>query len=221
MKLNLETNAKPKMVKINAQLETGKVLELEQLLKDFKDVFAWTYKDLKGIPPKLAQHKIELDTTIPLTHQTRYKLNPNYATIIKQNINKLLATRFIQFVKEVKWLSPIVVVPKKNGKMKMCIHFRKLNAATKKDPYPLHFIDEVLNIVARYKAYSFLDGYSGYHQICITPKDIYKTAFVTNWGGFYMEVDVVWSEKWTSNISKSYYQSIQRIFGQFYEDISR
>ncbi len=54
MKLNLGTNAEPHMVKINAQLETCKVLELEQFLKEFKDVFAWTYKDLKGIPPKLA-----------------------------------------------------------------------------------------------------------------------------------------------------------------------
>jgi hypothetical protein len=59
------------------------VLELEQLLKEFKDVFAWTYKDLKGIPPKFAQHIIELDITIPLTHQARYKLNPNYAIGIK------------------------------------------------------------------------------------------------------------------------------------------
>jgi hypothetical protein len=50
MKLNLGTDAKPQMVKINAQLEIGKVLEVEQLLKEFKDVFAWTYKDFKGIP---------------------------------------------------------------------------------------------------------------------------------------------------------------------------
>jgi hypothetical protein len=50
MKFNMGTNAEPRMVKINAQLETNKVLELEQLLKEFKDVFAWTYKDLKGIP---------------------------------------------------------------------------------------------------------------------------------------------------------------------------
>jgi hypothetical protein len=55
-------------VKINAQLETNKVLEVEQLLKEFKDVFAWTYKTLKGIPPELAQHKIELDTIMPLAH---------------------------------------------------------------------------------------------------------------------------------------------------------
>jgi len=54
MKFNLGINGKPHMVKINAQLETSKVLEVEQLLKEFKDVFAWTYKDLKGIPPKLA-----------------------------------------------------------------------------------------------------------------------------------------------------------------------
>jgi hypothetical protein len=50
------------MVKINAQLDTCKVLELEQLLKEFKDVFAWIYKDLQGIP-------LELETIIPPAHQ--------------------------------------------------------------------------------------------------------------------------------------------------------
>jgi len=54
MKLNLGTDAKPQPVKINAQLEISKVLEVEQLLKEFKDVFAWTYKDLKRIPTELA-----------------------------------------------------------------------------------------------------------------------------------------------------------------------
>jgi hypothetical protein len=58
-------------------------LELEKILKEFKDVFAWTYKNLKRIPLKMAQHKIELDTTIPPTHHARYRLNPNYATIVK------------------------------------------------------------------------------------------------------------------------------------------
>jgi hypothetical protein len=67
-------------------------------LKEFKDVFAWTYKDLKGIPLKLAQHRIELDIIIPPAHQAKYTLNPNYATAIKQDIDKLLTTRFIQFV---------------------------------------------------------------------------------------------------------------------------
>jgi hypothetical protein len=68
MKLNLGIDANPQMVKINAQLEINKMMEVEQMLKEFKNVFAWTYKNLKGIPPKLAKHKIELDTTILPTH---------------------------------------------------------------------------------------------------------------------------------------------------------
>jgi len=170
------------MVKINAQLEIGIVLEMEQLLKEFKDVFAWMYKNLKRIPLKLAQHIIELDIIIPPAHRGKYRLNPNYAIIVKQDINKLLATRFIQYVKKMTWLSPIIVAPKKNGKLIICMDFRKLNVTTKKDPYPLPFTNEVLNIVVGYEAYSFLDRYSRYHQISIAPKDIYKIAFVTNWG---------------------------------------
>jgi hypothetical protein len=127
------------MVKINAQLETSKVLEVEQLLKELKDVFAWTYKDLKGIPLKLAQHLIELNTITPPAHQARHKLNPNYVTVIKQDINKLLTFGFTQYVQEATWLSPIVIVPKKNGKLRICIDFRNLNVSTKKDPYPLPF----------------------------------------------------------------------------------
>jgi hypothetical protein len=106
-------------------------------MKEFKDVFAWTYIDLKGIPQELTRHKIELDTALPLAHQARYILNPNYVIIIKQDIDKLLTTIFIQSMEEATWLSPIVVVPKKNGKWKFCIDFKKLNITTKKDPYPL------------------------------------------------------------------------------------
>ncbi len=83
MELNLGIDAKPHMVKINAQLETCKVLEVEQMLKEFKDVFVWTFKDLKGIPLELAHHKIELDIIIPPTHQAMCRLNPNYVIAIK------------------------------------------------------------------------------------------------------------------------------------------
>jgi hypothetical protein len=85
-------------------------------------------------------------------------------------------------------LSPIVIVLKKSGKLKICIDFKKLNATIKKDPYPLPFIDEVLNTIVGYKAYFFLDGYLKYHQISIAPEDIYKTAFVIDWGIFIWKV---------------------------------
>ncbi len=77
-------------------------------------------------------------------------------------------------------MSPIVIVFKKNGKLEFYIGFKKLNAATKKDPYLLPLIDEVLKTIAKYEAYSFLDGYSGYHQIYITLDDKYKITFVIN-----------------------------------------
>jgi hypothetical protein len=77
--------------------------------------------------------------------------------MVKQNIDKLLAAGFVESIKEATWLSPIVIVPKKNGKLRICIDFKKLNATTKKDPHPLPFTYEVLNIVAEYEAYSLDD----------------------------------------------------------------
>jgi len=68
-----------------------------------------------------------------------YQLNPNYVAIIKHDIDKLFTIGFIKLVEEVTWLSPIVVVPKKNGKLRICVNFRKFNVVTKKDPYLLPF----------------------------------------------------------------------------------
>ena len=73
MKLNLGIDVEPQMVKINAQLEIGKVLEMEQLLNELKDVFAWTYKYLKGIPLELAQHIIEYYYTAGTSSQVQIK----------------------------------------------------------------------------------------------------------------------------------------------------
>ncbi len=67
-------------------------------------------------------------------------------------------------------MSPIVVVLKKNGKLTVCVDFRKLNVVTKKDIYLFPFIDKVINII-RHIVYTFLDKFSGYHQISIAPKD--------------------------------------------------
>jgi hypothetical protein len=66
-------------------------------------------------------------------------LNPNCAAIVKQDINKLFAIGFIKPMEEATWLSPIVVVPNKNGKFKICVDFKKLNTITKNNLYPLFF----------------------------------------------------------------------------------
>ena len=80
------------------------------------------------------------------------------------------------------WVSPLVVVPKKNGKLRVCINLKKVNAATIRDHYPLPITDHVIERVAGAEAYNFLDGFSGYNQISIDPKDQHKMAFESKQG---------------------------------------
>jgi len=75
----------------------------------------------------------------------------------------LLIAGFIKFIEEVTWLSLIIVVPKKNEKFRIYVNFKKFNATTKKDPYSLPFINEVINTVVGHEVYTFLNGCSGYH----------------------------------------------------------
>jgi len=126
------------MVKINADLDFQTSQHKKQFFKEYKDIFGWTYTNLKGIQPHIAQHKIELDTTIPLTHQTRYWMNPNYAIVVKHVWDKLLITWFIASMEEATWLSPIIVVPKKNGKLKICMDFWDLNTTIKDLSFTFH-----------------------------------------------------------------------------------
>jgi hypothetical protein len=73
---------------------------------------------------------------------------------------------------------------KKNGKWRVCVDYRELNKATAKDYFPLPFIDQVLDTLARKKYFSFLDGFSGYNQIQLAPEDQDKTTFTFPWGTF-------------------------------------
>ena len=81
------------------------------------------------------------------------------------------------------WVSPIAVVPKKNGKLRVCVNLKKVNAATMQDHYLLPFTDYMLERVDSGKcAYSFLDGFLGYNQVSIKEEDEHKMAFATKWG---------------------------------------
>ena len=111
-------------------------------------------------------------------------MNPNYAKKVKEEIDNLLKAGFIAEVESSDWLFPIVVVPKKNGKLRVCVDYRKLNAQTVKDPFPLPFTDMMLDEVAGHQMYSFMDGYSGYNQLALAHEDRAKTRFITEWGAF-------------------------------------
>ena len=99
-------------------------------------------------------------------------------------VKKLLQAGFIYPVEDSEWVSPVVVTPKKNGKWRVCVDYKPLNAATKRDHFPLPFQDEILNEVAGHERYTVCDGYSAYFQISIAEEDQKKTTFVTPWGCF-------------------------------------
>ena len=103
---------------------------------------------------------------------------------LKEEVDKLLEAGFIMPVNDAEWVSPVVVTPKKDGRWRICIDYKPLNALTKKDPYPLPFIDQVLDSVAGFERYSVCDGYSGYFQLNLAVEDQKKTTFITPWGCF-------------------------------------
>ncbi|MCO5570696.1 hypothetical protein L7F22_024423 [Adiantum nelumboides] len=103
---------------------------------------------------------------------------------LREEVDKLLKAGFICSVKTAEWVSPVVVTPKKDGRWRVCVNFKPLNVATKKDPYPLPFIDQILDSVAGHERYSVCDGYSGYFQLKIAVEDQRKTTFITPWGCF-------------------------------------
>ncbi len=74
-------------------------------------------------------------------------MNPNYALKVRKNLDKLLDVGFIYHIETTQWLSLLVIVLKKNGKLCICVDYRKLNAQSKKDPFPLPFLDSILNLV--------------------------------------------------------------------------
>jgi hypothetical protein len=111
-------------------------------------------------------------------------MNPNLREILKEELQKLLKVGFIYPISDSEWVSPFVIVFKKNGKWRMCIDYRALNKSTQKDHFPLPFIDQVLDSLSGKKFFSFLDGFSGYNQIKIAPQDQDKTTFTSPWGNF-------------------------------------
>ncbi|MCO5588455.1 hypothetical protein L7F22_042411 [Adiantum nelumboides] len=177
-----EPGEDPNPIYIATDLSPEEEEELIKLLRDYKDVFVYSYKDLKGVDLEIYQHTISLKTNAKSSRQRPYTYNDTFAKRIKEEIDKLMKVEFIYEIELTDWVSPIVVLPKKNGKLPVCVNLKKVNATTIRDNYPLPITDYVLERVADKQAYSFLDGFSGYNQLAIAFEDQHKMAFATEWG---------------------------------------
>ncbi|KAM2008515.1 hypothetical protein ACFX16_003394 [Malus domestica] len=176
--------------------------KLIRVLKEHKTAIGWTLADIKGISPTTCMHRIFLEEGAKPTREAQRRLNPPMMEVVKKEIIKLLDCGVIYPISDSRWVSPVQVVPKKSGVTvvknaedelvptriqtgwRVCINYRKLNNTTRKDHFPLPFIDQMLERLAGHSFYCFLDGYSGYNQIVIAPDDQEKTTFTCPFGTF-------------------------------------
>ncbi|GKA85871.1 reverse transcriptase domain-containing protein [Tanacetum coccineum] len=135
---------------------------LIKVLKSHKRAIAWKLSDIKGINLEFCTHKILMEEDYKPAVQHQRRVNPKIYDVIKK---ELIPTRLVTG-----W--------------RVCIDYRKLNEATRKDHFPLPFMDQMLERLAGNEYYCFLDGFSGYFQIPIDPHDQEKTTFTFPYGMF-------------------------------------
>ncbi|GJV25949.1 DNA-directed DNA polymerase [Tanacetum coccineum] len=180
---------------IAKSLKEDEKVRLLKVLKSHKRAIAWKISDIKGIDPQFCTHKILLEDDSKPAIQHQRRVNPKIHEVIKKEVIKLLDAGLIYPISDSPWVSPVHCVPKKGGitvienddneliptrlvtGWRVCIDYRKLNDATRKDHFPLPFMDQMLERLAGNEYYCFLDGFSGYFQIPIDPKDQEKTTF--------------------------------------------
>ncbi|CAN6725406.1 unnamed protein product [Malus baccata var. baccata] len=187
---------------ISSSLTAQEEDKLIRVLKEHKSAIGWTLADIKGISPTTCMHRILLEEGAKPSRKAQRRLNPPMLEVLKKEVIKLLDCGVIYPISDSRWVSPVQVVPKKSGVKvvkneeqelvptrvvtgwRVCIDYRKLNAMTRKDHFLLPFLDQMLERLAGYQFYCFLDGYSGYNQIVISPEDQEKTTFACPFGTF-------------------------------------
>ena len=153
---------------------------LESLLCEYQDVFSKDETDL-GLT-NIAEHEIDTSGARPIKQAPR-RVPTALLQEEKQAIDQMLKQGVIQESTS-PWASPIVLVRKKNGKIRTCIDYRKLNDVTVKDAYPIPSTQECLDALSGAEFFSTLDMTSGYNQIPVRKEDVPKTAFATRHGLF-------------------------------------
>ena len=172
------------------------------ILRENKQAPGWKITDLRGISPEVCTHHIYLEEEAKSVRQPQRRLNPHMQEVVRAEVIKLLQASIIYPITDSTWVSPTQVVPTKSGVTtvhnekgeemptrlttgwRVSIDYRRLNEVTRKDHFPLPFMDQLLDRISSQPFYCFLDGYSGYFQIEIAAEDQEKTTFTCPFGTY-------------------------------------
>jgi hypothetical protein len=162
----------------------------------------YTLDDLKGISPTICQHAINMEPDAKPVIEHQHRLIPKMKEVVRNEVLKLLDASIIYPIADSRWVCHLHCIPKKGGitivlnknnelipqrivvGYRKCINFRKVNKVTKKDHYPLPFIDQMLERLSKKTHFCFLDGYSGFSQITVKKQDQEKTTFTCPYGTY-------------------------------------
>ena len=176
--------------------------KLLRVLRDHKNAIGWSLAYLKGIHPSMCMQWILIEDRHKPSVEAQRRLNPTMKEVVRKEVLKWLDVGVIYPISDSSWVSLVQVVPKKGGATviqtennallpsrtvtgwRICIDYQKLNNATRKYHFPLLFLYQMLGRLVGHEYYYFLDGYSGYNQITISPEDQEKTTFMCSYGTF-------------------------------------
>jgi hypothetical protein len=172
------------------------------------DTFAWSPSNMPGIPREVAEHALEIQAGSKPVKQHLCRFDEEKRRVISEEIHKLLEAGFIKEVHHPEWLANPVLVKKKSGKWRMCVDYTGLNKACPKVPFPLPCIDQIIDSTTGCETFSFLDAYSGYHQIKMKKSDQLATSFITPFG-MYCYVTMPFGLR---NAGATYQRCMQHVF---------
>jgi hypothetical protein len=150
----------------------------QDLLVEYTDICAKSQTEI-GRTTEI-KHRIYTGNAMPIA-QKPYRTNPENAKFLNEELKRMETNKIIR-PSYSPWASPVVIVGKKGGDKRLCVDYRKLNAVTKIDAYPLPRIDDLLDSLGGAYWFTTLDLASGYWQVAMHPEDIEKTAFITTHG---------------------------------------
>ncbi|XP_052734193.1 uncharacterized protein LOC108339372 [Vigna angularis] len=182
------TDDASKTTTIGGDLTPSDERDLERILRNHADLFAWTTADMLGIHPGIMAHRLSIFREARPVAQKKRRFGEEKRKAIQAEVEKLMNAQFIRELTYTTWLSNVVMVKKSNGQWRMCVDFTDLNKACPKDSYPLPSIDRLVDGASGHVILSFLDAYSGYNQIPMYKPDQNKTAFITERANYCYEV---------------------------------
>jgi hypothetical protein len=182
--VDIDNKDTPRIIKVGKGCTPEEKRNIVMLVREYKDVFAWSYDDLKSYGPMIINHAMPLLKGVkPFFQRLRY-MNPKVEPIIQKELQKLYEARIIDSIKYSHWVGNYVPVRKKSCKIHICIDFINLNCTCLKDNYPLPSMKDILQAVTRLGMMSMLGGFSGYNKVLVAKRDKYKTTFITPWENY-------------------------------------